>query len=353
MKSFASCLKEKGWSISFIMSGKFKWMNKDFSDIVYYLTLSKSFLSMLCDMFLFFVYKWIIFQKILRKHNPDVIVFVMWHPLNYFLARIARKVSPCSQILIWLHEPCKVDKSAYKEKALAYRIIEYIQQILLPLTDVVILHSNRALAAFRFRYPDYKGKMRIIPLLFRDEYNAKSLNSRVFDITFIGNAAKSKGIDNFFDLARKNQELNLGLRLQIVTSSKIDVYLNELNCEGGKFLKVVRKSRVSDEEIREACAESFTVCAFYKEVTQSGVIPVAFMCGTPVIGTNIEGLNECIIDKFNGSLLPENFSYKDVISALTYAKENFSKLSKNARESYEAIWSERNFEKHYGWLLNA
>ena len=130
------------------------------------------------------------------------------------------------------------------------------------------------------------------------------------------------------------------------------MYLDKLNYENNKFPGIINKPSLSDEEIREACANSFAVCAFYKEITQSGVVPVAFMCGTPVIGTNIEGLNESIVDKINGILLAKDFSYEDVISALAYVKENFSELSKNARECYEKTWSERNFKKHYGWLLN-
>ena len=352
MKSFAACMQEQGWGVAFVISRKFKWMNTEFSDVAHYATLSKSVLSMIWDILSFVAYKWVILLRQLRKYNPDTTLFVMWHPLNSVLAKIVRKVSPHGQILVWLHEPCKVDKSSYKEKALAYGIIEYIQQILLPLTDIVILHSNRALAAFRFRYPDYAGETKTIPLLFRDEYNDVSSDSRVFDITFVGNAAKSKGIDMFFDLARKNQELNLGLRLQIVTSSRIDAYLNQLPRYDSALLEVVNKPHISDEVIRNACARSFTICAFYKEITQSGVVPIAFMCGTAVIATNIEGLKEVISDNYNGCFLPEEFSYKDVLSALTDVKCNFCTVSKNARTSFKKTWSDINFEKHYGYYLS-
>jgi glycosyltransferase involved in cell wall biosynthesis len=352
MNSLASCMKENGWGVNFIISSKFKWMNEEFADKTHYPTSSKSPLGTLRDIFLFFTYKWVILYNIIQKQKPEAVVFVMWHPLNYFLAKIIRKISPHTKITVWLHEPCKVDKSFYKEKAIAYKIIEYIQQMLLWTTDIVILHSARALAAFKYRYPHYKNDVKVIPLLFKDSAGHNLSGSRTFDITFVGTAAKSKGIDDFFELFRKNQELDLGLKLQIVTSSNISVYLNKLNCENNKFLRIINKPNLFDEEIREACTNSFAVCAFYKEITQSGVVPVAFMCGTPVIGTNIEGLNESIVDKINGVLLAKDFSHEDVISALAYVKENFPELSKNARECYEKTWSEKKFEKHYGWLLN-
>jgi len=351
MKSFAYCLKERGYNVHFIISQNFQWMNIDFSDMADYLASSKSFLTILLDVFLFFLWRWYSFIKIFRKYKPRVILFVMWHPLNYFLAKILKTLYPNTQTCYWMHEPYKVDKSEYKEKLIAFNAIEYLQQMLLPFIDIVILHSNRALNAFNIRYSNYKGKIKLIPLLFKDECKIKDVSSRMFDITFIGNAARAKGIDDFFEIVKKNRELNLGLRLQLVTPSKIDRYLSELDCWPDSLLKVINKPRISDDEIREACAKSLTIIAPYRETTQSGVVPVAFMCGTPVIATDIEGLREYVIDKVNGMLISKDFSLENVISVLKYVKENFSELSQNARKSYEETWAEWNFDKYYEWLI--
>jgi len=249
-----------------------------------------------------------------------------------------------------MHEPYKVDILEYKEKALAIRCIEYLQQMLLPLLDIVVLHSERARSAFEIRYPNHKGKVKVIPLLFMDECKMKSTNPRLFDITFLGTAGKAKGIESFLEIVRQNKDLNSGLKFQLVTSSKIDTYLRKLDTGWDMFLKVINKPLISDQEMREACAKSYTVIAPYRETTQSGVVPVAFMCGTPVIGTDIEGLREYIINKSNGILVPKDFSYEDVVFALEYIKANFIELSKNSRKSFVDIWSDKNFDRYYGWL---
>jgi glycosyltransferase involved in cell wall biosynthesis len=250
-----------------------------------------------------------------------------------------------------MHEPYKEDKSQYKRKALAITAMEYVQEKLLPLIDVVILHSRRGNNAFRIRYPDFKGVVKLIPLGYRDECKMKQHESRIYDITFFGGAVKAKGIDDFFEFLKKSQELNSGLKFQLVTPSRIDRYLSRLGPNWEKWLKVVNKPTISDEEIREACAKTYAVIASYRETTQSGAIPVAFMNGTPVIATDIEGLYEYITDKVNGVYIPKNFSYSDVVSALNYIKANFSEMSKNARKSFVEIWSDGNWDKYYGWLV--
>lgn len=352
MKSFASCLHNRNYNIRFILSRTFKWMNKEFTDDTSYLTASrKSFLSVLGDVIIFSVFRWFSFVRILKKYEVSAVLFALWHPLNFFVAKIIKKIHPEVKILYWMHEPYKEDKSDHKGKELAFTIIEYLQEVLLPLVDIVILHSMRAFNAFKFRYPHYKGEVRVIPLGYKDECKPESAASRAFDITFIGNAAKAKGIDAFFEIVKKNMEIGAGLALQLVTSSRIDTYLNGLQAGWEKYLKVINKPAISDDEMREACAISYSVITPYKETTQSGVIPVAFMNGTPVIGTDIEGLHEYITDKINGVYIPKNFSYSDVASALNYIKANFSEMSQNARKSFQEIWSDRNWDKYYAWLI--
>lgn len=352
IKSFAYCLQDKNYNVRLILSKKFHWMNKEYSDVTDYPTSSYSLRSIMGDTLLFLCCKWYFFIKIFRKSKPDMILFVMWHPLNYLLAKIIKVVHPKCRIYIWMHEPYKVDKSEYRQKFLVFTLIEYLQKMILPLIDITILHSDRALRAFKMRYPDYKGQVKVIPLLFQDECNLEISETRYFDITFIGNAVKAKGIDYFFDLLRINNDLGLGLKFQLVTSSNITKYLSKVNHKCLESLELINKPSISDEKIREACAKSFSVLAPYRETTQSGVVPVAFMCGTPVIVTDIDGLRENIYNEFNGMLISKNFACEDVISSLSFIKENFIQFSMNARKTFEEHWSDQNWDKFYSWLMN-
>jgi len=37
---------------------------------------------------------------------------------------------------------------------------------------------------------------------------------------------------------------------------------------------------------------------------------------------------------------------------MEFVRNNFPGLSKIARESYEEVWAEWNWGKHYGWLID-
>ncbi|MFC1850243.1 glycosyltransferase [candidate division CSSED10-310 bacterium] len=353
MKSFVSCLQERGYQFHFILSRHYRWMNRDFEAVTSYLTSAgTSFISVLVDVLLF-TYRWFYFLKIFRNRKPDEVLFALWHPMNSLVAKIVKKVNPHCQIYFWIHEPYKEDKSVYKKKALIISIIEYIQEKTLPLTDVAIVHSRRGFEAFKIRYPHYQGTVKVIPLGYRDEHQMTADKKRDYDLTFFGTAAQAKGIEEFFAFVRTCLERNTALKIQLVTSSNIERYLKELPPQWKQWLTVANKATISDAEIRVACARSYAVFAPYRETTQSGAIPVAFMNGAPVIGTDIEGLHEYIQNRRNGIFIPVDFSFDDVISALDYIKEHYVEMSQSARKSFEDIWSDKNWDKYYHWLLES
>jgi glycosyltransferase involved in cell wall biosynthesis len=67
---------------------------------------------------------------------------------------------------------------------------------------------------------------------------------------------------------------------------------------------VVLNKRVSDEESGRLFQEASLVVLPYIEASQSGVIPVAYTHGKPVIATNVGGLPEMLEDGVTGFLVP-------------------------------------------------
>ncbi len=350
MYSFVNSLRKSNNNVRLLISKYFIWMNKEYSNMTDYVTTSSAFANILKDIIIFFLYKWNYYANYFERYKPMIVLFVMWHPLNYYLAKIVKRLSPETKICCWMHEPYKTDKSQYRNKIFQILAIEYLQSMYVPMIDVVILHSQRALESFNLKYPQYRGKVKVIPLLFADECKKSTSAAREYDITFIGNAVKAKGIEGLFRLIKYNHELNMGLKIQLVTSSHIHYYLGNLVSGYEKYLAVINKPYISDGEIREACKRSYSVIVPYKETTQSGVVPVAFMCGTPVIGTDVEGLTECITDKKDGMIIPVDYSCKDVDYAVKYIKSNFYRLSQNARKKYKDTWDDSNWNKYYNWL---
>jgi len=88
-------------------------------------------------------------------------------------------------------------------------------------------------------------------------------------------------------------------------------------------------------------------------VTQSGVVPFAFMNSTPVIVRPDPGFTQFVRHKYNGWVLPDNFSCEDVIQAMNFIRNDFDNLSANARQTYLDLFAEKNWEKYYTWLLES
>jgi glycosyltransferase involved in cell wall biosynthesis len=348
MESFADCLLKRNCRTRFIISSGYRWMTDNFDDISYYTPMSSGFISTLFDVITFILYRWRYIVTIFRKEKPAIILLVTWHPLNYILLLMAKYLYPNTLTLSWLHEPYKENKDDYRDKAIIIYLIEFFQTLSLRYTDVAILHSHRGLRLFDKRYPNFKGRKRVVPLQFQDDGFQSTTVHRY--VTFLGRADRAKGIDLFYNLVARTTQGNMDLEFQIVTSSDIQNSLEKLDPTARRKMHVVNRPQIYDAELRDGAANSLAVMALYKETMQSGVIPLALMKGTPVIGTDIEGITEWIRDRETGVIVPPNPSVADITAAIAYIQSHFAEMSQRCRASYLATFDDRNWDRDYGWL---
>jgi glycosyltransferase involved in cell wall biosynthesis len=347
MESFARCLLGNGYPVRFLISSGFQWMNTAYTRLTTYTPFSNSPLEVLKHS-LAFVRRGSSFRDLFQKDPPSGVLLVMWHPLNFLLARFIKSLYPDIPILAWMHEPYKDDKRIYGLKAPLILLMELVQSLSLPYIDVVILHSSRALRLFRKRYPHFPNQTQMVPLQFQDHGFAKN-PLRQF-ISFLGRADRAKGIDAFFALVENSTKTQPRWRYQIITSSSINNYLMNLSPSARENLQVVNNSQITDGDLRDAASSSLAVLALYKETMQSGVIPLALMKGTPVIGTNIEGITEWIQDRETGVIVSSDPSIKEIENAGNYIFDHFQEMSGACRAAYLANFDDLNWPKHYGWL---
>ncbi len=350
MQSFIDCLLRRGYPARFLISSDFSWMNGTYNQITHYNPSSNSIPSMVWSALSFFWLgkKW--YRSLFEKHPPSAVLLVMWHPLNFLLVRLIKKMYPDIPVIIWLHEPYKDDKKVYGTKAIIIYLVELFQTFSLRYTNVVIVHSNRALRLFEKRYPRFKGQKRMVPLQFQDDDfdpDAKRLH-----VSFLGRADLAKGIEAFFSLVEDATQKSLNLEFQIVTASNIQGYLEGLSPTARQKLLVVNKPQISDADLREAAANSLAVLALYKETMQSGIIPLALMKGTPIIGTNIEGITEWIWDGETGVIVSRNPSSAEIEKAAIYIQSHLTEMTTNCRAEYLATFDDSNWGKQYGWMLD-
>jgi len=286
-----------------------------------------------------------------RKNPPSFVLFYNPHPLNPKIAKAIKKEFPRTILSLYLHDPYKPDKSPYGlKKGLYIRTAECVQALTVKYMDIVISPSEYSATLFKKRFPNFKGKNYIAPLLIPDQKVNPDKERRYFSI--VGGAHPATGHDTFIELVNYCAEKNLDYRFCLISSSKINGFLRDLTEKGKRALKVINKPIIKDSEINEVISESLAVFRLDREVTQSGVIPACFMNSTPVIARDIEGLRQHIRHKENGYLIPFDSKPEDIIKAMDFVKQNFILLSKNARKSYEEIFAEWNFDKYYGWLTD-
>lgn len=347
LASFARQVREHACPARLLVHPGFAWMNEDWGQVTDYSLSSKSMDSVTKALSFLWLNPYRM-RRLFQDHPPAAVLLVSWHPLNFLVARLAKSTYPAVPVITWLHEPYKDKKRIYGAKALVIWLVELCQTFSLRYTDAAILHSRRGLRLFEKRYPHFQGTKRLVPLQFQDDGLDANIPRRYF--SFLGRADKAKGIELFFDLVDTMADHYPGCEFQIVTSSPIQNYLNRLSPAARENLRVVNKSQLSDGDLRAGAANSMAVLGLYKETMQSGVIPVALMKGTPLIGTDIEGITEWIRDRETGMIVSANPSMTEIASAMNYIRQNFSEMSKKCRGYYLSTFDDRNWDRYYGWL---
>ena len=348
MASFVHRLLQKGCSAHLLISPNFGWMNKQYVSITHYNDSPDQIHPLFKRISSYIRFNKSHYDKIFQEYPPKALLIVSWHTLNFPLIRMIKSRYPQAKILFWLHEPYKDEKKIYGLKALLIWFIEFLQTLCLRYADAVILHSRRGLRLFNKRYPEFKGIKEVIPLHFQDDGFDTKVSRRY--ISFLGRADRAKGIEEFFQLVEAGARRQLNYDFQIVTSSDIQQYLNGLSATALRKLRVVHRPRLSDNELREGAANSLAVLALYRETMQSGVIPIALMKGTPIIGTNVEGITEWIRDRETGVIISNKPTIEEFQAAITYIQDHIEDMMVSCRSQYLATFDDRNWDKHYGWL---
>jgi glycosyltransferase involved in cell wall biosynthesis len=350
MKEFGllgDSLESRGVRVRYLLARPYESMGWDRSD-TYYMTASDGPVRAVLD-----TIRWMSNERMDRLFAPSpvaVLYFYNTHPVNLLLARAVRQGFPGTGIVLHLHDPFKPDKTPYGTRgAWRIRIAEFIQRRTARHADHVVFPSEYSLELFRAHYAGFPGTTHVAPLMIPDRPE-RTVQPRTY-FSMVGRMHQATGHDTFLELVNHVSEGSLPYRFALVCASDLSRYLPKVTPQGRKLLTVVNKPLINDAEIDNVVGRSYAVLRLAKEVTQSGVVPVAYMNGTPIIARDITGLRQHVRHKHDGYLVPADCGPADLLEAMQYVTANFAGLSDNARQSYERTWSEANWDAHYGWLM--
>lgn len=344
-------LRWRGAEVSYLVAQPYKYLSDINADRMIYVTNSTN-LRLLALETVRYISDWSDFADIFHSHPPDFVCCYNFHPLNVFILRYLKRKFPRCITALYVHEPYKPDKRPYGlTKGTYIYLFELLQSICLNYTDHVILPSDLACKLFASRHPDYSGDIHYAPILVPDRRTSRSPKERRF-FTYAGGVHGATGFDTFIHLVNHSASLGANFEFLAITSTRISNYLRDLSSEGRRVLTLINKKTITDYEIDEAISTSFSVLRLDREITQSGVIPVSFMNGTPVIVRNLPGFTQHVNHAYNGYVVPEPCLPSDIIEGMAFVKKHFPELSRNARKSYEEVWAEHNWSRYYQWLAD-
>lgn len=276
------------------------------------------------------------FLYTLKSLNPQVIHFTGIHPFFLLLSFYAKIRN--IPVVLTLHDAIShptQDKSFIKNLTSS----RFFVKSLLKFTSEIIALSSYVAGEIKIAY---KREPFIIPLSHDlSRYAIKSIetinrinrDNSVIKLLFFGKIDRYKGIEYLLEACRilKNKGINFSLKIagrsanyKLIIPSEIEDNVDFEN----RF--------ISESDIPFLFMSSDVVVLPYVEVSQSGVLPLAFAFGKPVIASNIGSFSEIVEEGINGFLVAPGSSDEiaEKIISLYLNRDLLVSLSNNAKETF-------------------
>ncbi len=341
--AFGKACEEEGYSVRYLFSHEYAWLlDKNVREKTVFIGHSRSISSMLRDTLSLANRRKI--QTIFLRDKPSHFYMHNYHLLNNLIAGLSRKHG--CHFICHVHEPYVKNKKAHGgfQRYWLY-LSEYMEKRLLENTDVAIVSSTEASRIFDERYNWFRGKKVEVPLLFEDINDVCTQNKRKY-VSFIGPPVPAKGPKIFLKILDYSAKHNLNWSFLLISRSRIDdpLFKNRENLE-------IFYNSGSDIEFRGLIGNSYLVLAPYTRETQSAGILMSYMCGTPVVSSNVGGLPEFVATGETGCLVDVNAPVEKWIEGISYTFKNFQKMSVKSRQYFVTNFSGKNWKKYFNDIL--
>ena len=246
---------------------------------------------------------WFRTVKVIKKYNPDVLLFKFWHPFfvpayNFIIKRIKKRckaniIMVCDNILP--HE--KFPFSEFMIKSMIKNVDGFIVQSSIVERQLKALNPS-ALYVKRF-HPIYDSYPKKINKALAKEM-LKIKKSKV--VLFFGFVREYKGLDILIKsmdrVFEKNNDMVLLIAGECYSSKK--KYINLISKTKYKKNIIWIDEFISDKDVSKYFSSSDVVVLPYRTASQSGVIPLAYHYNKPVISSDLESLKEVILEGKTG-----------------------------------------------------
>lgn len=205
------------------------------------------------------------------------------------------------------------------------------RKITLKYVDTPLVLSEQSKNKFDKRYPKYKDKVHLLTLgAFIPSFIANKPIEVNFEpdsfYLFFGRFDKYKGIDTLIDVFTHQSCIHNKL---VIAGEGL---ISERVVQAGSYCEniILIKRYISDEEMIWLIKNSTGVILPYTEASQSGILPISYFFGVPVIVSDVDGLKQFVVDGKTGFVCRNVDDYLAAIEKLNTntARESISCFAK-------------------------
>ncbi len=345
--AFGKQCEEAGHEVAYLFSSRYSWMLDDDSrQRSFFVGDSGDVTSSILDGVKFSNRRSI--RGLIERQKPDCVYMHNIHPfLNQLVAKTAHEIG--AVFVQHFHEPYVEDKTVYHGGQRYWlRVFESIQERLLKSTDLALVSSKEAETLFCKRYPRFGGKRTLIPLLYEDLAGSLLPEEKRRFITFVGPLVAAKNPQIFADVVNLAMDSAPELEFQIISRTIV----KDSNLVGCANLTIYCKERMTDAEFGNRIRQSQVMIAPYKSVRQSSSVATSFMYGVPVVGSDVSGMKEEIMQGRTGYLINMNARTEEWLEAVRLAMKNFASMSNECREYFVREHSEGKWKEYLEEVLH-
>jgi glycosyltransferase involved in cell wall biosynthesis len=300
----------------------------------------------------------------LREADADTLavaweyaVFLNPSPENGNLANALKRKG--TKILYVYHEPWQMSFDFIWSQGLigTLKLImaHHVTVPALTLADTVILPSRNALRVYQKSDARYNRNSIYFPLIYDDEENAAipTMLEQKRYFGYIGNLCRSHGFDHYLSFVRFAFQRNLNISFLIASRNRFPsrVMNDPLFSRNSAKIEILCGKPLGNADINLCYAKSICVWNLYRTSTQSGVLPKAFMFGTPVIASKIGSFPEFIQEGVNGRFASAR-DHEGTWTAFEEIRSNLGMYAANSRKTFLETFYYRPHLGELGRLLD-
>jgi len=270
---------------------------------------------------------WGIVRRI-RGYNPDLIHLQQGH-LWFNLALPLLRRYP---LVVTIHDPRHHvgDREARKTPQMAMDLAHRR-------ADQVIVHGGVLKQAVVDRLGIPEARVQVIPMMAVGDGGAQAdVQEDGNLVLFFGRIWEYKGLEYLIRAEPLIAAEVPEARIMIAGRGEDLRHYRAMMVHPERF--VVRNEYVPDDQVAELFRRASVVVLPYSEATQSGIIPMAYAYGRPVVATKVGALPELVEDGRTGYLVPprDERALAEAIVRLLRDKGLRERLGANGRRKMEA-----------------